>query len=276
MGKTVRQLLYAVCVVIAVLAAAPAWAANDSRAFPPDNCSVGSPFMGFTGINGSNTFCNSGQDILNNAIPACTNGQQVVKENGKFICKNPTNVPSCSPNEFLSFDGESYTCKSSGVATCGTNQVLTFNGSSYFCVNRDATIPVCAANQFLTYNGSYQCASVNTPSIPNCPSGYVVSGNGTSLYCTPTAPMSGTHAGYCAQSWGGVEQIGGTIEPAYFDHTSQGYVSGYATQTGCSCRAGYSMIYTGICDEGYCLDSSTGGTSVMYPAGVFYSVCVKN
>ena len=49
----------------------------DGRAFPPDDCSVASPFMAFTGIDGSNTFCNSGQDVLTNAIPNCAAGQVV-------------------------------------------------------------------------------------------------------------------------------------------------------------------------------------------------------
>ena len=173
-----RQFIAAFCIAIAVFASTPAHATNDSRAFPPDNCSAASPFMGFTGVATSNTFCNSGQDILNNALPACADGQEVAHENGKFVCKTPANVPTCNPNEFLNFDGQTYTCKSTGVATCSNNQVLTYNGSSYFCVNKDATIPVCGANQFLTYNGSYQCASVQTPAPMNvaCPSGQVLSG----------------------------------------------------------------------------------------------------
>ena len=173
-----RQFLYAFCVAIAIFAAQPAFAANDHRAFPPDNCTTGSPFMGFTGVDGSNTFCNSGQDILNNAIPTCGDGMQVAHEGGKFICKAQTNVPTCQPGTFLSFDGTNYTCNGTGVATCGANQVLTFNGTSYFCVNKDATIPICTANQFLTYNGSYQCAAVQTPAALNvtCPAGQVLSG----------------------------------------------------------------------------------------------------
>jgi hypothetical protein len=179
-----RQFLYAFCVAIAILSAStPAFATNDSRAFPPDNCTTGSPFMGFTGVSGSNTFCNSGQDILNNAIPTCGDGMQVAHEGGKFICKAQTNVPTCQPGTFLSFDGTNYTCNGTGVATCGANQVLTFNGTSYYCVNKDATIPVCTANQFLTYNGSYQCASVNTPSIPTCAAGQVLTGVNGQLTC---------------------------------------------------------------------------------------------
>jgi hypothetical protein len=179
-----------------ITASSPALAANDSRAFPPDGCSTTSPFMGFTGINGSNTFCNSGQDVLDNALPTCGEGEQIVRSGGKFICKPQVNVPSCTPGTFLSFDGANYTCQSTGVATCNDNQVLTFNGSSYFCVNKDASIPVCSANQFLTYNGSYQCAAVVQPTIPNCPSGYYLTGNGTSLSCAALPATLGEKAWY--------------------------------------------------------------------------------
>ena len=177
-----RHLFIALCALVLTISFASS-AQADGRAFPPDNCSTGSPFMAFTGVDGSNTFCNSGQDIFKNALPSCGTGQVVAYDGSKFYCKAEVNVPTCQSGTFLSFDGTNYTCNGTGVVTCGANQVLTFNGTSYFCVNKDATIPVCAANQFLTYNGSYQCAAVNTPSIPTCAAGQVLTSNGGQLVC---------------------------------------------------------------------------------------------
>jgi len=138
-----------------VLFASSAFA--DGRAFPPDHCSTNTPFMAFTGVDGSNTFCDSGQDVLNNALPKsiCGDGQVVVKQGNGFICKDDPAAP-----------------------TCPSGQVLTFlSGSGFTCVNPQASVPNCGANQFLTYsNNAFQCASVQNTVTSSCPSGQVMIG----------------------------------------------------------------------------------------------------
>lgn len=197
-----------------VLLASSAYA--DGVAFPPEGCSAGNPFMAFNGVNdpsNKNTYCSNGQSVLQNALPACAAGQQVAYDGGKFICKDAANVPTCNPSEFLSFDGQTYQCKSTGVATCGNNQVLTFNGSSYFCVNKDATIPVCGAGQFLTYNGAYQCASVNTPSIPTCGATQVLTASNGQLSCVD-APDTNRFGGIYTMNMDGTCRYGNPLTGA--------------------------------------------------------------
>lgn len=46
--------------------------------------------MAFDGIDGHNTQCQSGQDILLKALlPNCISGQQVVFDGAKFLCQSP-------------------------------------------------------------------------------------------------------------------------------------------------------------------------------------------
>jgi hypothetical protein len=156
----------------------------DTVLFPPLGCSGDAQYITWVNGNATQTSCENGQQILNNAIPTCAAGQEVVFDGSRFVCQSRTEgLPTCGVNQFLSYNGSSYECRNTGVPTCGTNQVLTFNGTNYYCVNRTDSIPACGTNQFLTYNGSYQCATVNEPAIPNCPAGQVVTGNGSQLYC---------------------------------------------------------------------------------------------
>lgn len=152
------------CVVLASSAHA------DGRAFPPDNCTTGSPFMAFTGVDGSNTFCNSGQDIFKSALPNCAAGQQITYDGAQFTCENKPDVPACA-----------------------ADQVLTFTGNSYLCIKRTDTIPTCATGQYLTYNGSsYQCVSVQVPVIPTCADGQTLTGSNGHLVCTSSPAVADT------------------------------------------------------------------------------------
>jgi len=134
MRNLVIALLLAICLPMATAVA-------DGRAFPPDNCSVSSPFMAFTAIDGSNTYCTNGQGVLSNALPSCGADQVVAFNGSAFYCKpSEFNVPACAPGEFLTSD----------------------NGSSFSCVPKSADIPTCAANEFLTYNGiDFKCAATS-------------------------------------------------------------------------------------------------------------------
>ena len=157
-----RILLTALCCAFLASSAHASGLATNFRAFPPDNCSTSSPFMAFTGADGSNTFCDSGQDIFMNALPGCAANQQVVFNGSKFVCKDAANVP-----------------------TCPAGQVLTFlSGSGFTCVNGNASVPTCGKNQFLTYsNNTFQCATVSNLTLPVCGKGQVVTSDGTQLTC---------------------------------------------------------------------------------------------
>lgn len=142
----------------------------DGRAFPPDDCSEAAPFMSFTGIDGTNTFCNSGQTIFRNALPDCTAGQQVSYDGKQFTCDDKPNVP-----------------------TCAADQVLTYTGNSYLCIKRTDTIPTCATGQYLTYNGnSYQCVMVQKLALPSCTDNQYAWSDGTTLSCKDFAATSVT------------------------------------------------------------------------------------
>lgn len=139
----------------------PTLALADGRAFPPDGCSTLSPFMAFTAVNNSNTYCTDGQGILTNALPSCSEGQHVEFSGGKFVCAN-----------------------SEGPNACGPTQVLTFTTSGYMCVDKGANVPTCAANQFLTYNGStFQCAATQKINIPTCTPNQYLNAPGGVLVC---------------------------------------------------------------------------------------------
>jgi putative Ig domain-containing protein len=150
----------------------------DGRVFPPDNCSVASPFMAFNAIADSNVYCNSGQQIFQHALPACLPDQVVTFTGGSFVCKNVANPPNCGEGEFLTFTNDAYGCGAvdSDIPTCGPNQVLSYNGVEFVCVPHTGNIPACGANQFLTYNGSdFQCAQPTT-TVPVCGAGQVLTG----------------------------------------------------------------------------------------------------
>jgi hypothetical protein len=159
-----RHLLLVLLLAFAIIAGTISGAKADGVAFPPANCSAAQPFMSFNGpVNNNNTYCSDGQFVLTNALPNCTEGQEVVFSGGKFICQ---------------------TDPSSKVPTCGQDQVLTYNGADFICVNRTDKIPTCGTDQFLTYNGTaYQCATIWKLQIPNCGGGQVLTGNGSQLYC---------------------------------------------------------------------------------------------
>jgi hypothetical protein len=81
--------------------------ADESLVFPPYNlteCAAGgAEFLGwFNGAPG--TLCRSGQDILGNALPDCKDGQKVVKDHGKFVCKD--DIPACGADEYLAPDNQ--------------------------------------------------------------------------------------------------------------------------------------------------------------------------
>ena len=214
--------------------AAPAWA--DGRAFPPDNCTTGSPFMAFTGVDGSNTFCNSGQDILLNALPSCGVNQQVIFDGSKFICEDKAIAPICA-----------------------ADQVLSYSQGGFVCVTKGSSVPTCEADQFLTYNGSgFQCANA------------------------PQSTQAGTWAGHCMNGWGGVDQVGTPIAPAYYDpapktgdptENAHAASHGWQQRKGCSCPTGWTVLWTGTCDFGYCKKAATGGSVT---GQVYMFTCTKN
>jgi hypothetical protein len=126
----------------------------DGRVFPPDNCSTSSPFMAFSAIEGSNTYCTNGQDIFHNAIPACAADQIVAFNGASFYCKSAADAPpNCGPNQVLTFANDAYACVAAGegnltIPSCSPPQVLTGSGGSLTCTT-PSTGASCGARQHM-------------------------------------------------------------------------------------------------------------------------------
>jgi hypothetical protein len=146
-GDVMRIFLRFALLLAATLAVHSALA--EGRVFPPDDCTAAAPFMAFTGADGSNTYCNTGQDIFHNALPVC-GPEQVVSYNGvTFYCRDlDNNVPTCVAGQFLTYNGTSYVCATpAGGSTAPTLP----------------TIPNCASGEVLTgINGALACTAVTT------------------------------------------------------------------------------------------------------------------
>ena len=158
----------------------------DGRVFPPDNCSTASPFMAFNATPDSNTYCINGQSVLSNALPVCVDGQQVVKEGGQFVCKNPPEeneeaqnltIPDCAPGEVLTGSG--------GVLACAGQQPAVPSGS--WCGVRGVSCAGAISAPYIYKSPNKPCNGVTLTSscVPdsepmaykvtaptNCPSGY--------------------------------------------------------------------------------------------------------
>ncbi len=241
------------------LVAATAFANQKATVFPPAGCSSGEQRVITWQDGTSTTVCATGQQVMNLAIPACMDGQTVVKEGGQFTCKTVPNPPVCGVNEFLTFDGRSYACGATDVPTCGADQVLTFNGSGFICVNRTDEIPTCAVNQFLTYNGSFQCASTQQINIPVCGADEVVKSNGVTLYCDDLPDTN---------------RFGGN-----FTVNMAGNYCRYSNPlTGsCSCPHGYTAYRFHDFAAGYCIYywDQVGGPYRGSICGVYHYQCVR-
>lgn len=131
--------------------------ATDVTVFPPANMtsclSTGAKFLSWAqGETG--TSCASGQDVFNNALPNCAEGQQIVKKNGAFACQDPLTP-----------------------GTCAAGQVLTYTSAGFTCVDVDnREVPTCAAGSFLTFDGThFVCTGVPTVNL-SCPAGKVLQG----------------------------------------------------------------------------------------------------
>ncbi|MDD5586307.1 MAG: hypothetical protein PHY92_05040 [Alphaproteobacteria bacterium] len=102
--------------------------------------------------------------------------------------------------------------------------------------------------------------------------------SGIPVWKAMTAGNAGAKAGYCMQDWGGKSNYG-SIAPAYFDSTPVACVGGdpdrhaatvgSGCHVGCQCPAGWSLVWTGTCDFGWCY--ATTSTGQLY----FYD-CIKN
>ena len=102
-------------------------------------------------------------------------------------------------------------------------------------------------------------------------------------FWTPLSHQKGTWDGYCREGWGGVDQVGTAIAPAYYDPAprvpcgdaaEQAYAAskGWTCRMGCQCPSGYTKVWIGTCDFGYCTSAATGGSLT---AGVFMNACMK-
>ncbi len=251
-----RHLFLTLLLVFAVVASSPAFARDpNATVFPPAGCSRSEQRVITWQDGTTTTMCATGQQVMNLAIPVCGEGQFVVREGGQFICKTVASPPACGANEFLTFDGRSYTCGATNVPTCAANQVLTFNGSGFICVNRTDEIPTCAPNQFLTYNGAFQCASTQQVNIPACAADQFVKADGASFYCD-SMPVASSAAACVTEVW----QVGrcSKISPCHSFYEIEIFPS-------LPC-GGTSQLHTypvGIGPPGYCPYDPRNGYSVV-------------
>jgi hypothetical protein len=209
--------------------------------------------MAFTGIDGSNTFCDSGQDILSSALlPGCTANQQVIFDGSKFVCEDKTSVP-----------------------TCPDNQVLTFlSGTGFTCVNANAQVPTCTANQFLTYsNNTFQCANVQQITWPTCGPNQVGSFNGSAPVCIDNPSSGGDFAQSTWQDMTGAR----ALDAAYTNDTGHAIeisVSTYSGAYGIHCAV--NIFVNGVMATYQFMNNNYGAamcdTSAIVPAGASYVV----
>jgi hypothetical protein len=186
---------------VALLLCGPVMAANGNvTVFPPIGCSAATPYFSWDGQQ-SQTSCQDGQQVLRNAIPGCLDGQAVEKENGVFICRDiPALIepPTCTTNQFLTYDGDVYKCKEVAaliLPNCQSNQALTVRANQLTCIDLPSTttttvsIPACGSDQVLTGNGtSMHCVDLpstttTTVSIPSCSANQVLTGNNSQMRC---------------------------------------------------------------------------------------------
>jgi hypothetical protein len=186
----IRRLLLALTFVVCGISAAEA----KNVAFPPDNCSLASPFMSFNGPStNENTYCSDGQFVLKNAIPECAADQIVSFDGSKFFCKTvATNFPVCTVDQVITYTKDGWECvskTSQTVPTCAAKQFLTYNSTAFQCADLPAltsSVPTCGANQFLTYNGTtFQCADAPASSAAAATGAWC---GARSFICSPNTP----------------------------------------------------------------------------------------
>lgn len=90
--------LYHACFIICSLLLLPAAAsaATQAQVFPPANCSASEQRVITWQDGTTTTYCASGQQVLDLALPDCNEGQVVTREGGKFVCKDPTAHMTCT------------------------------------------------------------------------------------------------------------------------------------------------------------------------------------
>ena len=144
-------------IIISLLLAVALFTQNasaDGRAFPPDNCSITSPFMAFTAVDGSNTYCNSGQDVFLNALPNCLADQQVTFDGAQFICKAAPTLPACGANEVLSSNGTQFVCVTNNNSSNNASSGGSVHGFQDFPEgNHSFTVPAGVTNLKVTIVG---------------------------------------------------------------------------------------------------------------------------
>jgi hypothetical protein len=159
------SIVFAVTVVISALAG-PAQA--NGRAFPSDNCSEETPFMAFTAVANSNTYCATGQDIFQNALPNCSTNQVVAFDGTHFICKDPdtggSDVPNCAAGQVLT--------RTDGTLSCVSTQSNTTAASGTWCgaATRSGPLACEIDAQWYEYKSVTTCNGQSVTS--SCPAGY--------------------------------------------------------------------------------------------------------
>jgi len=196
-------------------------------------CDSGNVFLGY--------YSGSGKAICSNLQTSCSEGEvqiglsQSSDPKIEAVCRK---LPSCSDSQKLSYDGSQFFCENASVASaCKSGEVvvgINTDGSAKCQIPErvPASTQVCKDDETMigeNDDGSPKCRAA--PPIP-----------------------PGTTRGYCAQNWGGMHEVIASHAPASFDYTVKdcGMNVGYPCHVGCSCPAGWSLIWTGTCGFGSC------------------------
>lgn len=143
-------------------------------------------------------------------------------------------------------------------AACVSNQLQIMVESTKKDPITRAVLP--PRDLFEATGGSGLCSQYFTGAT--CPSGQEVIGSANGVpVCS--GGIKGTLGGFCQQSWGGHRCFANPGGSAFCD----------PPPIGCSCRAGWTLIWTGNCDVGTCMEWNPLNSSMQ---GLFQYQCVKN
>ncbi len=211
-------------------------------------CETGKVFLGY--------YSGSGKPICSDLQSSCKDGEVQIGlslSSGSSFDSVCQKLPSCLDSQKLSYDGSEFVCKSATVASlCKAGEVVVG-------INTDGSakcqIPVRApANTVLCKDDEIMIGE-NEDGSPKCRT-------------APPVP-SGTTRGYCSNNWGGMHETATTFAPAFFDHTVKdcGMSAPYPCHIGCSCPAGWTIVWTGMCGSGSCEGLVNSR---------FFFTCIKN
>ena len=144
------------------------------------------------------------------------------------------------------------------LASCVSNQLQIMVESTKMDPITRTILP--ARDLFAGAGGNGLCSQYFSGAT--CPSGQIVIGSANGVPVCSVG-IKGTTNGWCTQSWGGYNCVA--------DAGTSAICSG--SPTGCACKPGWTLVWTGNCDVGTCMNWNPLNNSMQ---GLFKYACVKN